>query len=159
MPTEFNDTFNDYLKLQDSQGFNLKKYAGENVTIYVYDILNYPDYPSGIQANMIIANDRLIGGEIRQNIDNGFIVPLLTVSYVKPYGQSSDTDTAASDGSVTTVSGGNSGNGNAAAGTTVCTTVSAVQPTITIVTTTATAAPQVVLEDAMYTGGSLKAAS
>jgi hypothetical protein len=129
LPTEFNDTFSEYLKLQDSQGFDLKKYAGEDVTIYVYDILNYPDYPQGIQANMIVNNDRLIGGEIRQDAENGFIIPLITVSYINPYDAAEEaevTDSAA-------------------------TTISAIQPTITIETTTATALPQIILEDAMYT--------
>jgi hypothetical protein len=132
LPTEFNDTFSEYLKLQESQGFDLVKYAGEDVTIYVYDILNYPDYPEGIKANMIVNNDRLIGGEIRQDAENGFIVPLITISYINPY--------EVIDGAVTEP-----------AETTV-TTVSAVQPTITIETTAATALPQVILEDAMYTG-------
>jgi hypothetical protein len=128
LPTEFNDTYNEYLKLQESQGFDLKKYAGENVTIYVYDILNFPDYPEGIQANMIIANDRLIGGEIRQDAANGFIIPLLTQSYVNPYDAAEEAEPS----------------------DTIVTTVSAVQPTITIETTTATALPQIVLEDAAY---------
>jgi hypothetical protein len=132
LPTEFNDTFSEYLKLQESQGFDLKKYSGEDVTIYVYDILNYPDYPEGIQANMIVNNDRLIGGEIRQDAENGFIIPLITVSYINPYDASEEaevTDPSAATG----------------------TTVSAVQPTITIETTT-TVLPQVILEDAMYSG-------
>jgi hypothetical protein len=131
LPTEFNDTYSEYLKLQDSQGFDLKKYAGENVTIYVYDILNFPDYPEGIQANMIIANDRLIGGEIRQDAENGFIIPLLTQSYINPYDAAEEAEPG-----VTTVPAE--------------TTVSAVQPTITIETTTATALPQIILEDAAY---------
>jgi hypothetical protein len=130
LPTEFNDTFSEYLKLQESQGFDLKKYSGEDVTIYVYDILNYPDYPEGIQANMIVNNDRLIGGEIRQDAENGFIIPLITVSYINPYDSVEEAEVT--DPAVTTVS--------------------AVQPTITIETTTATALPQVILEDAMYSG-------
>ncbi|MDR0986124.1 MAG: DUF4830 domain-containing protein [Ruminococcus sp.] len=130
LPTEFNDAFGEYLKLQESQGFDLVKYAGEDVTIYVYEILNYPDYPEGIQANMIVNNDRLIGGEIRQDAENGFIIPLITVSYIDPYDAVEEAEVT--DPAVTTVS--------------------AVQPTITIETTTATALPQVILEDAMYSG-------
>jgi hypothetical protein len=133
LPTEFNDTYAEYLKLQDAQGFDLKKYAGEGVTIYVYDILNYPNYPEGIQANMIIANDRLIGGEIRQDAENGFIVPLLTESFVSPYDASEEAEPGAP------------------AETTV-TTVSAVQPTITVVSTvTVPVEEQVILEDAAFT--------
>jgi hypothetical protein len=123
LPTEFNDTYTEYLKLQEAQGFDLAKYAGENVTIYVYDILNYPDYPEGIQADMIIAGNRLIGGEIKQNAENGFIVPLLTTSYVNPYDAAEEAEVT--DG-------------------TAVTTVSAVQPTITV---TAAAEPQVIIED------------
>jgi hypothetical protein len=133
LPTEFNDTYTDYLRLQESQGFDLKKYAGEDVVIYVYDILNFPDYPEGIQANMIVANNRLIGGEIRQDAANGFIVPLLTESFVDPYDASEEAEpgTAVTEPAVTTVS--------------------AVQPTITVVTTvTIPAEEQVILEDASF---------
>jgi hypothetical protein len=127
LPTEFNEAFNEYLKLQEVQGFDLKKYAGEDVTIYVYDILNYPGYPEGIQANMIIANNRLIGGEIREDAANGFIVPLLTESFIDPYDAAEEAEPAQ---------------------TAVSTTVSAVQPTITVVTTvTVPVTEQVVLED------------
>jgi hypothetical protein len=137
LPTEFNDTYSEYLTLQASQGFNLPKYAGEDVTIYVYDILNYPDYPEGIEANMIISSNRLIGGEIRQNAENGFIVPLLTLSYVNPYDAAEEAEV--SDKSTQT---------DTQTQTPPSTTISAVQPTITIVTTTyISPEDQIILED------------
>jgi hypothetical protein len=131
LPTEFNDTYSEYLILQSSQGFDLSKYAGEDVTIYVYGILNYPDFPEGIEANMIVTGDRLIGGEIRQNAENGFIVPLLTQSYVNPYDAAEEAEVTDSE----TLP--------------AATTISAVQPTITVITTTyVSPEEQIVLEDA-----------
>jgi hypothetical protein len=139
LPTEFNDTYTDYLRLQEAQGFDLKKYAGEDVVIYVYDILNFPDYPEGIQANMIVSQNRLIGGEIRQDAANGFIVPLLTESFVDPYDASQEAEQ------------GKTAEPGTAITEPAVTTVSAVQPTITVVTTvTIPAEEQVILEDASF---------
>jgi hypothetical protein len=129
IPTEWGSDFADYLALEKSQGFDLEKYAGETAEVFTYAVLNYPDYPENVTANMIIKDGRLIGGEVMLNTDDGFIQALVTRNYTAI--QTPDT------GEITVTE------------TTAATTVSAVVPTITVTTQAVTAAPQreVYLED------------
>ena len=78
IPAEFNDVYERYDEFQDEQGFDLDDYKGKKAVIYTYEILNYPDYPENVVANMIIANNKLIAGEVTLNEENGFTVPLLS---------------------------------------------------------------------------------
>jgi hypothetical protein len=129
IPTEWGSDFADYLALEKSQGFDLEKYAGENAEVFTYAVLNYPDYPENVTANMIVKDGRLIGGEVMLNTDDGFIQALVTRNY---------TAIETPDTGEITVSE-----------TTAVTTVSAVVPTITVTSQAVTAAPQreVYLED------------
>ena len=78
IPSEFNEVYERYDEFQDEQGFDLDDYKGRKAMIYTYSVLNYPDYPENVVANMIIADNRLIGGEVTLNEENGFTVPLLS---------------------------------------------------------------------------------
>ena len=77
IPSEFNEAYNAYNEIQLQQGFDLTKSAGEEAEIFTYSVLNYPDYPENITANLIFVNDRLVGADITQTIENGFTLPLL----------------------------------------------------------------------------------
>lgn len=78
IPSEFNDAYNSYNELQEQQGFDLEKYKGKEAEIFTYTVLNYPDYPENITANLVFVNDRLVAADINQTIENGFTVPLLS---------------------------------------------------------------------------------
>lgn len=78
IPSEFNEIYERYDEFQDEQGFDLDDYKGKKATIYTYKVLNYPEYPENVVANMIIANNRLIAGEVTLNEENGFTVPLIS---------------------------------------------------------------------------------
>ncbi|MDR0946986.1 MAG: DUF4830 domain-containing protein [Ruminococcus sp.] len=133
LPTEFNETYKDYLDLQKYQGFDLPRFAGQTVEIFSYDVLNYPDFPENITANMIIKDDKLIGGEICYNAEeNGWTEPLITLPIAE----------ITENPAVTTVSA-------VQPTITVKTTVSAVQPTITV--TSVSAAPNFYIEDIRFT--------
>ena len=41
--------------------------------------MNYPDHTENVVANMLIADGKLIGGEITLNEENGFTEPLITI--------------------------------------------------------------------------------
>jgi hypothetical protein len=131
IPSEWGSDFADYLALERSQGFDLEKYAGETAEVFTYSVLNYPDFPENVTANMIIKDGKLIGGEVMQNTDGGFIQTLVTRSYidVQPI------ETAVSETAVTTAPPE--------------TTVSAVVPTITVTAADTSIPPQteVYLED------------
>ena len=80
IPAEFNEIYERYDEFQDEQGFDLDDYKGRKATIYTYAVLNYPDHAENVVANMIIANNRLIAGEVTLNEENGFTVPLVSKS-------------------------------------------------------------------------------
>ena len=54
IPSEFNDIYNQYNKIQLQQGFDLTKYKGETATRYTYAVTNYPDYPDNVKINLLL---------------------------------------------------------------------------------------------------------
>lgn len=72
IPSEFNDTYQGYNDLQLAQGFDLTQYKGKEAVLYTYELLNYPDYPKNIVANLVIVNDRLVAADITLQGENGF---------------------------------------------------------------------------------------
>jgi hypothetical protein len=126
IPTEWGSDFADYLALEKSQGFDLERYAGETAEVFTYSVLNYPDYPENVTANMIIKDGKLIGGEVMLNTADGFIQALVTRSY----GSVEITETTETTAPAET-------------------TVSAVVPTITVTSAVTSVPPQteVYLED------------
>lgn len=73
IPEEFDETYSQYLALQESQGFDLTKYRGKRVKRYSYTVLNYPSGETDIQAGLLIYKDTVIGGEILSSQLGGFI--------------------------------------------------------------------------------------
>ena len=63
----------EYLELQTAQGFDLTKYAGKRVKRYTYEITNYPSGETGVQANLLIYRDKVVGGEVLSPQMNGFV--------------------------------------------------------------------------------------
>ncbi|MCI2105217.1 MAG: DUF4830 domain-containing protein [Intestinimonas sp.] len=73
IPEQFDETYDQYLKLQSDQGFDLTKYAGKRVKRYTYQVLNYPTGETGVQAGLLIYKDTVVGAEIMSSQLNGFI--------------------------------------------------------------------------------------
>lgn len=73
IPEEFDKTYDEYLALQASQGFDLTRYRGKKVKRYAYEILNYPTGETGVQAGLLIYKSTVIGGEVLSPQLNGFI--------------------------------------------------------------------------------------
>ena len=73
IPAEFDETYESYNLLQQTQGFDLSKYKGKTVQRYTYEITNYPDYDGTVYANIIIYKNRVIGGDICSSDVKGFI--------------------------------------------------------------------------------------
>ncbi len=63
IPETFNEVFNRYNQLQQSQGYDLAPYAGKSAKRYVYRIYNHPkgaDY----FATVLIHKNEIIGGDV-----------------------------------------------------------------------------------------------
>ena len=73
VPKEMDESYDEYLSLQNEQGFDLKKYAGKRVKRYTYEVLNYPSGESGVQANLLIYKNTVVGGEVLSPQLDGFL--------------------------------------------------------------------------------------
>lgn len=76
IPSKFNKTYEQYNRLQTDVGLNLEKYKGKAVKRYTYLVLNY-EYEGTVLANLLIYNDRVIGGDISSAKADGFMHGLM----------------------------------------------------------------------------------
>ena len=76
IPTEFDETYEEYNTLQKSQGLDLSKYKGKRAKFWSYEIKNYPEHPSdngSIRATLLIYDGMVIGGDVSDFELNGFM--------------------------------------------------------------------------------------
>jgi len=73
IPDELDDSYLDYLALQQEQGFDLKRYSGKRVKRYTYEITNYPSGETGVQANLLLYRTTVVGGEVLSPQLDGFL--------------------------------------------------------------------------------------
>ncbi len=76
IPEVFDDVYNNYNKIQLSQGFNLEKYAGQRVKRWTYIIRNYPDTAPAddyIRLNILVSDGVIIGGDVCSVKLDGFM--------------------------------------------------------------------------------------
>lgn len=75
IPEQFDESYAEYLALQNQQGFDLTKYAGRRIKRYTYEITNYPEGEVCVQAALLIYKGKVIGGQL-QAADGSFVLPL-----------------------------------------------------------------------------------
>lgn len=73
IPSEMDESYADYLSLQSQQGFDLTKYAGKRVKRYTYEVTNHPSGESGVQANLLLYKNTVVGGEVLSPELDGFL--------------------------------------------------------------------------------------
>ena len=73
IPSEFDKVYAAYNELQKSQGLDLSKYMGKDVTRYTFTVTNYPDYEGTVLANVLVYRNRVIGGDICSADVTGFV--------------------------------------------------------------------------------------
>ena len=64
MPSPLEEPYLTYNTLQVQQGFDLSSCCGKQVSRFTYTITNYPDRPTGVQANLYICEDLPVAGDI-----------------------------------------------------------------------------------------------
>ena len=72
LPKKFSDVYERYNELQKQSGYDLKAYAGCNVTVYKYKIKNKPN----TFLSLVVYNGRVIGGDIADTSVTGEMKPL-----------------------------------------------------------------------------------
>ena len=73
IPKEFDAIYKKYNEVQKAQSLNLEKFRNKSVKRYTYEISEYPDYAGKVYANILIYNDRVIGGDICSAELDGFM--------------------------------------------------------------------------------------
>lgn len=74
IPREFDNVYTQYNEIQKRAGFNLEDYTNSKCTRYTYS-LKYFD-KNNLRANILVLNDKIIGGDICTIDLNGFMIPL-----------------------------------------------------------------------------------
>lgn len=77
LPDDLKPQWGDYLQLQKQQGLPFSDCAGQTVRRFTYTVTNYPEMPEGVQANLFLCGDRLVGGDIIATGENGFQATLV----------------------------------------------------------------------------------
>lgn len=72
LPDDLKADYADYCKLQDEQGLPFSQFAGQTVKRYTYVITNYPGIERGVQVNLYLCGEQIIGGDIISTGENGF---------------------------------------------------------------------------------------
>lgn len=73
IPDSFDESYAEYLTLQEEQGFDLERYAGKRVKRYTYEITNYPTGEQGVQLNLLLYKNTVVGGEVLSAQLDGFL--------------------------------------------------------------------------------------
>lgn len=83
IPTEFNDVYQKYNKIQKEQGFDLEQYKGKRAKRFTYEVKNYPNQPEYVRANLLIYNNQIIAGDISSLQLDGFMHGFTMPRYIK----------------------------------------------------------------------------
>lgn len=79
VPSEFNETYQSYVEMQQAQGLDLAEHKGDKATLFSYAVLNYPEYSENVFADLLVADNKLIACQLRyDDEENGFVKPLIT---------------------------------------------------------------------------------
>lgn len=74
IPDTLDETYSQYLALQEGQGFDLAKYRGKRVKRYAYAVTNYPDGGDrAVQASILVYRGKIIAGDLSGAGVNGFL--------------------------------------------------------------------------------------
>ena len=75
IPTEFDETYEEYNEIQKSQGLDLSKYKGKRVKMWSYTVKNYPGYENAdcIRGNILVYDGIVVGGDISNVELEGFM--------------------------------------------------------------------------------------
>ncbi|MGN0550263.1 MAG: DUF4830 domain-containing protein [Acutalibacteraceae bacterium] len=73
IPQTFNKTYEKYNEIQLKQGLDLTKYKGKSCKRISYEITNYPEENAPVRANLLIYENRVIGGDVCSMAFDGFM--------------------------------------------------------------------------------------
>lgn len=77
LPQQWDGEWKDYVSLQTEQGLPFADYSGQQVRRYTYTVGNYPGVENGVQINLYVCGEQLIGGDVISLGENEFQSGLL----------------------------------------------------------------------------------
>lgn len=72
IPEKFNSVYEKYNDIQRAQGLNLKRYAGQDATAYIFKVKN-SDSSGEVFATLFVRNGRVIAGDVSSKKGEGFV--------------------------------------------------------------------------------------
>ena len=72
LPEKLEGEWDAYAKLQKGQGLPFSEFAGQAVKRYTYTVTTSPEIPQGVQANLYLWGDQIIGGDVIFTGQGGF---------------------------------------------------------------------------------------
>lgn len=75
IPENFDDGYTEYAAMNKAQGLDLEPFKGVRAKRWTYTVLNYPglENSKSVQANLLIYDGRVIGGDVCSLEQGGFI--------------------------------------------------------------------------------------
>ncbi len=76
IPEDFDAGYTEYAAMNKAQGFDLEPYKGVRAKRWTYEVLNYPNLENAggsVQANVLVYEGRVIGGDVCSLELGGFI--------------------------------------------------------------------------------------
>lgn len=73
IPKEFDEVYQGYEAIQKAQGLDLTRYAGQKVKRCTYQVLNYPGCKDEVRLNLLVAENKVIGGDVCSMALDGFM--------------------------------------------------------------------------------------
>lgn len=73
IPSTFDETYDKYNRIQKKQNLDLTKYRSKRVKQVSMPVTNYPGMTKGVNANLLIYEDKVIGGDISSTELDGFM--------------------------------------------------------------------------------------
>ena len=72
LPEKLEGEWNAYAKLQTGQNLPFADFGGQTVKRYTYTVTNYPEISQGVQVNLYLWGDQIIGGDVIFTGQGGF---------------------------------------------------------------------------------------
>lgn len=73
IPEQFSSDYEQYNNYQKLSGFDLSKFKGQRIKKYTYKVNGYTDSSDEVVANVLIYNNKIIGGDISSTTLGGFV--------------------------------------------------------------------------------------
>ncbi|MCL2086059.1 MAG: DUF4830 domain-containing protein [Oscillospiraceae bacterium] len=75
IPGVFSEVYENYNEIQKTNGYDLSRHKAKTAERYTFEVLNFPG-KTGVFANVLVINEKVVGGDICSYALDGFMVGL-----------------------------------------------------------------------------------